>query len=85
MLTVDTIRVTPTKFESNIHEYGVDPGQHGMPLYHADIKLDFEQARDGSMLISRIFLNVEFHQRNRRSSIVGSAAPTEELTLAAEL
>ena len=50
---------------------------------HAGIKLDFEPQRDGSVLISRIFLDVEYvPAAARRSSI---AVLNEDLTLAAEL
>ena len=84
MLTVTSIRVTPTRFEANLHEYGIDKDQHGLPIMHAEVKLDFEQQRDGSVLISRLFFNIEYIRQARRASI--SAAPlNEELNLAAEL
>ena len=77
------MRVTPTRFEAYLHEYGIEPGQHGLPRMHAGIKLDFEPQRDGSVLISRIFLDVEYvPAAARRSSI---AVLNEDLTLAAEL
>ena len=83
MITADSVRVTPTRFEAYLHEYGIEPGQHGLPRMHAGIKLDFEPQRDGSVLISRIFLDVEYvPAAARRSSI---AVLNEDLTLAAEL
>jgi len=60
MLTVDTTRVTETRFEAYLHEWGIDPGQYGLPRMHASMKLDFEQQRDGSVLISRVLLSIEF-------------------------
>ena len=83
MMTVDTVRVTPTRFEAVIHEYGIDAGQHGLPLMHGELKLDYENQRDGSVLIKRVFLNVEFIRQNRRSSVLQSVGAQEEL--AAEL
>ena len=77
------VRVTPTRFEAVIHEYGIDAGQHGLPLMHGELKLDYENQRDGSVLIKRVFLNVEFIRQNRRSSVLQSVGAQEEL--AAEL
>lgn len=86
MLTVDSVRVAPTRFTAYLHEYGIEQGQHGLPLMHAEIILDFDPVRDGSsVLIKRLFLDIEYVQRNRRSSVLASAPPEEQLTLAAEL
>jgi hypothetical protein len=49
---------------------------------HAGIKLDFEQQRDGTALISKVFFDIEFVRTNRRSL---SDAPKEVLTMAQEL
>ena len=65
--------------------YGIDKGQHGLPLMHAEIKLDFAQQRDGSVLISRAYFNIEFIRQNRRSSISLPGPGEAELSLAAEL
>ena len=83
MLTVDSIRATPSRFTANLHEYGIDKGQNGLPMMHAELKLDFTQARDGSVLISRVFFNIEYLRKVRRASTF--AMPNEEVTLAAEL
>ena len=52
---------------------------------HAEIKLDFAQQRDGSVLISRAYFNIEFIRQNRRSSISLPGPGEAELSLAAEL
>ncbi len=44
MLTVDSVRVAPSKFEAYLHEYGVEAAQHGLPRMHAGFVLEF--ARD---------------------------------------
>ena len=116
MITLDSIRVTPTReppqrrkpgtriplpslppslivclrslawtgFEANLHEYGIEPAQHGLPIMHAPIKIDFEAQRDGSVLISRFYMNIEYIRIARRASIT-SAPLNEALNLAAEL
>jgi len=68
MLTVDSVNVgTSARFEANLHEYGIDQMQHGLPRTHAAIKLDFDApSRDGSMLISKVFLDMEFVQTTTR-------------------
>ena len=76
--------MTPTSFECYMHEFGVDTGQHGLPKMHVGLKLDFAAQRDGSMLISRMYLDVEYIRQNRRSSIA-SKPLNQELTLAGEL
>jgi hypothetical protein len=82
MLTVDSVRVTSKRFEAYVHEYGIETNQHGQPKMHAGIKLDFEQQRDGTALISKVFFDIEFVRTNRRSL---SDAPKEVLTMAQEL
>ena len=83
LMTVDSIRVTPTRFEANLHEYGIEANQHGLPLMHATLKLDFELLKDGSVLISRVFFDIEFIRLQRRSSVF--AMPAEEVVLSGEL
>ena len=91
MLTVTSVRVSATRFEAYLHEYGIEPGQYGLPKMHAGFKLDFEAQKDGSMLISRVFIDVEFARTNRVS--ISMAAPGEaaagngepSLTLSSEL
>ena len=34
MLTVDSVKVTPTSFEAVVHEYGIEINQHGLPRKH---------------------------------------------------
>ena len=61
MLTVDSVRVSPAKFEAYLHEYGVEAGQHGLPRMHAGFVLDF--ARDDAsqeMKVSRMYLDIDY-------------------------
>jgi hypothetical protein len=75
MLTVDSVNVSKAAiFEANLHEYGIDPMQHGLPRMHAGFRLEFDNpTRDGAMLISRVYLDMEFVQKaGRRASAVFS-------------
>ena len=75
MLTVDSVNVSKAAiFEANLHEYGIDPMQHGLPRMHAAFRLEFDNpTRDGAMLISRVYLDMEFVQKaGRRASAVFS-------------
>ena len=68
MLTVDTVDVSQDgTFKANLHEYGIDPVQHGLPRTHAGLVLDFDApGRDGAMLIKRVVFDMEFMQKTTR-------------------
>jgi hypothetical protein len=73
MLTGDSVDVSkPSIFSANLHEYGIDPVQHGLPRTHAGLRLEFDTpSRDGAMLIKRVHLDMDFVQKaGRRASAV---------------
>ena len=63
------VRVSPSKFEAYLHEYGVEAGQHGLPRMHAGFVLDF--ARDDvsqEMKVSRMNLDIDYASVALRAS-----------------
>ena len=83
MLTVDSVRVSPARFEAYLHEYGVEAGQHGLPRMHAGFVLDF--ARDDAsqeMKVSRMNLDIDFASVARRASDYKEAGADVQLSRA---
>ena len=79
MLTVDHVRVTSTRFEACLHEYGVETSQHGLPRMHAGLVLAFE-ADAGEMKISMMELDIEFAPKARRNSTFADVGADMKLT-----
>ena len=81
MLTVDSVKVTPTSFEAVVHEYGIEINQHGLPRKHESVKLSFEPQRDGSMLVSKVYFDLKYFRKAKRASLTMD----QDVNLAAEL
>ena len=82
MLTVDSVRVSSKAFECYLHEYGVEPAQHGLPRMHAGLKLSFEAVyRD--VKITGMALDIEYTPPVRRVSTFANT--DEQVVLQGEL
>lgn len=80
MITVDSVRVSRTKFEAYLHEYGVEANQHGLPRMHGGLVLEFsKEEATKEMKVSSMVLDVEWAPMQRRSSTF--AALNTEVTL----
>ena len=81
MVTLSSIRITESGFRCYMHEHGVESTMAGLPVYHAGLKLDFERQYDGSRLISKVQLEVEYKHTTRRGSTFGNVG--EKVTMQA--